>query len=116
MSKIRSLATALALAGALVSGGAAASHVHWHLGINVGPGWWYDPWPWYHSPFPYPALPYPYYVAPPAPTTYIERNSPAAPADNWWYYCPGSKTYYPYVKECAGGWQRVSPLPPDLKQ
>ncbi len=22
-----------------------------------------------------------------------------------------SKTYYPYVKECPGGWQRVTPQP-----
>ncbi len=28
-----------------------------------------------------------------------------------WYYCAESKTYYPYVKECPGGWQRVTPQP-----
>jgi len=34
----------------------------------------------------------------------------AAPAQSsYWYYCAESKTYYPYVKECPGGWQRVTP-------
>ncbi|HTO48891.1 MAG TPA: hypothetical protein VML91_14720 [Burkholderiales bacterium] len=31
---------------------------------------------------------------------------------HYWYYCPASKAYYPYVRECAGGWQAVSPQPP----
>jgi hypothetical protein len=31
---------------------------------------------------------------------------------HWWYFCPESRAYYPYVRECAGGWQRVAPQPP----
>ena len=30
---------------------------------------------------------------------------------NWWYWCESSKKYYPYVKECAGGFERVPPQP-----
>ncbi len=29
-----------------------------------------------------------------------------------WQYCPDSKKYYPYVKECPGGWQTVPAEPP----
>ena len=43
---------------------------------------------------------------------YVERSiAPAesAPpqAQNDWYYCASSRTYYPYATECPGGWQRV---------
>ncbi len=30
---------------------------------------------------------------------------------NWWYWCESSKKYYPYVKECTGGFERVPPQP-----
>ena len=68
--------------------------------------------------------PPPVYSAPASPPVYVERSDtqPApqsAPqsspqADNSWYYCRDSQTYYPYVKECASPWQRVSPRPPGL--
>ena len=41
------------------------------------------------------------------PQRYIEQSQPA----DSWYYCADSKAYYPYVKDCPGGWQRVSPTP-----
>ena len=49
------------------------------------------------------------------PVTYIEQNpgaasSPAAET-GWWYYCDQSRGYYPYVRECPTGWQRVPPSP-----
>jgi hypothetical protein len=75
----------------------------------------YAPWaPWY-----YPA-PHPYYyppavaAVPASPPVYIERGeTQAAPeVQNYWYYCPDEKTYYPYVKQCPGGWQRVVPQQP----
>ena len=103
----------LALAGALMSGAAPANHVSWHVGIYGWPGYWNYPAPWYSYPYSYP---YSYYYAPPEPTHYIERSDPAPATGNVWYYCPESKSYYPYVKECPGGWQRVSPVPPDLKE
>lgn len=28
-----------------------------------------------------------------------------------WFYCPKSRVYYPYVRECTSGWQQVSPRP-----
>jgi hypothetical protein len=27
----------------------------------------------------------------------------------YWYFCPDSKNYYPYVKNCPGGWLKVVP-------
>jgi hypothetical protein len=87
-----------------------------HFGVFVGgPIWWGGPW--YYPPY-YGYSPY-YY--PPAvaagPTQYVEQGGAAAQApapaqQGYWYYCTGSKTYYPYVKECPGGWQRVAPQPP----
>ncbi|MGQ0751463.1 MAG: hypothetical protein ACT4PS_13075 [Betaproteobacteria bacterium] len=64
--------------------------------------------PWYY---------YPRYYSPPAvvvhtpPPVYVERGQPADDAQ-YWYYCRESETYYPYVKECAGPWQKVVPQPP----
>jgi hypothetical protein len=78
-------------------------------------------------PAPYPAYTYPArayaYPAPayvyPAPVVrytaapvYVERSAvwaPPAPANvqNDWYYCAASGGYYPYVSDCASGWERV---------
>jgi len=60
---------------------------------------------------------YPNVVAlPPSPPVYIEKGGepPAvpAPASNYWYYCPDSQGYYPYVRECQSGWLTVLPQSP----
>ena len=54
--------------------------------------------------------PYPYLYAPPvvvesAPPVYVQ------PQPQYWYYCQGAQAYYPYVKECPGGWLQVVPQP-----
>jgi hypothetical protein len=104
---------AFALFGAAVSTPAFAAHHGGHVrfGVFVGPGYWYPP-PYYAYP-PYYA-PYYYPPAVAAPQTYVEQGfaQPApAQAQGYWYYCEGSKAYYPYVKECPAGWQRVAPQP-----
>jgi len=80
------------------------------------PGWGYAGWdyPGYNYPSPYY---YPQAVGvPAAATAYIERSDASSPpvqqSQGYWYYCPEAKAYHPYVKQCAGGWQRVSPTPP----
>ncbi|MBS4099312.1 MAG: hypothetical protein KGZ83_21075 [Sulfuricella sp.] len=91
------------------------------LGLGLGyPGYGAD----YYSPRYYPDpyySPPSYYYSPPAvtyyapPPVYVVQggNSPqAAPEPASWYYCASAKAYYPYVNQCAEGWQRVSPLPP----
>ena len=81
------------------------------------PGWGYAGWdyPGYYYPSPY--YYYPQTVGVPAEATaYIERSDASSPpvqqSQGYWYYCPEAKAYYPYVKQCTGGWQRVSSTPP----
>jgi hypothetical protein len=115
----RSIAAIVALlATVLASAPAFAWHRHsgvrLGIGLNFGiPVGGYYPAPYYPAYYPY-YPPYPptvVYRAAPEPV-YIEQGSePAAPAQNYWYYCADARGYYPYVKECPGGWQRVSPQP-----
>ncbi|MFZ2627409.1 MAG: hypothetical protein WAX67_00840 [Rugosibacter sp.] len=86
---------------------------HSHIGIGIGIG----PWaPWYYPPPIYypPAYYYPRTVVieQPAPPVYVEQADEAPAQTNYWYYCSRSKAYYPYVKDCPAGWQRVVPQPP----
>src|SRR5882672_10643891 len=110
------LVLAALVAGSLLSGPALAHHGRAHVSFGFyvgGPGYWGYPYPYY--PY-YPAYPYPYYPAPvvvqQSPPVYTERQD-VAPANEqgYWYYCAASRGYYPYVKECPGGWQKVSPTP-----
>ena len=78
-----------------------------------GPGWWGYPGWWGGASYPY------YYGGQPvviqqAPTEYIQQG-PAPPQQSYWYYCQNAGAYYPYVKDCPGGWMQVvpSPNPPD---
>lgn len=113
------LAFLLALAAGFASDPASAhggSRVTVGVGIGVGYPYWASPWgPWWYPP-PYYYAPVPVVVSPPAPVTYVEqRSAPATGSGNWWYYCETAKGYYPYVKECPAGWQRVPPTPPGVK-
>ena len=119
------LILALLLLGVGGIGNAWADHGHVRFGVMIGPYWgapWHYPPPAYYYP-PYYAYP-PVVVQPQAPQVYIEQ--PAAPAVapipappvaaapapvNYWYYCAAAKGYYPYVRECPGGWQKVLPQP-----
>jgi len=98
-----------ALLALLVIGmGSALAHgMRGNVGIYVGPYWspWYYPPPYYYQPR--------VVVVPPAvPPVYIEQNeAPAESAQQYWYYCRSGKGYYPYVKECPDGWQKVLPQP-----
>ena len=48
---------------------------------------------------------------PHTPSSSDPTASPGAPAQ-YWYYCRASKSYYPYVKSCAGKWEKVPSTPP----
>ena len=83
-----------------------------HGGVDVwiGPGWG----PGWGGAYYYP----PYYYYPERPII-IERQpdvyiQPPPPAEqpSYWYYCQDSKSYYPYVRQCPGGWLKVVPAPP----
>jgi len=68
---------------------------YWRGPVVVGP--------WYPSVY--------YYGAPPVvieqpPAVYEEtRESPS----QYWYYCQDPQGFYPYVKNCPGGWLKVVP-------
>ena len=119
------LAGSIASGSVLARGGHGGGHGGGHfggfgaglgLGLFVGaPLLWGG---YYGSPYYYP----PSYYYPPypaaSPPVYMEQGAPApatAPAPSqayWWYYCADSQSYYPYVRQCPGGWQRVAPQPP----
>jgi hypothetical protein len=110
--------TALVLA-LFVVGSAVAESADARGRARVGVGLYFGVplagWGWYGSPY-YPYYPYypsyPVYV-PAQPTTYIQQEAvqPSPAAQGYWYYCGEARAYYPYVKECPGGWQRVAPQP-----
>jgi hypothetical protein len=108
---------------ALAYGHGGGGHGGWHggghggghIGVYIG-----GPlvWPGYYGAYPYYSPYYgPYYppvvTVPAAPTTYIEQSQGPSPEQSpgYWYYCPDSKAYYPYVKQCASSWQQVTPQP-----
>jgi hypothetical protein len=95
---------------ALLAGYAIPSQAsHFHGGVYIGPiwgpGWWG------------PVYPYPYYPSyPPATVIRQEPEEYLAPEpqpqQQAWYYCPDPQGYYPYVKQCPKGWNKVTPTPP----
>ncbi len=136
MKSIKSTLLLLLLLGPVAATIAHADHGHYrggggfrggHLGVFI------DPWPLFYpfSYYPYgyaPYAAYPYAAYPPvvvtqpaAPTVYMEQsdtqqsNAPApsqsAAPSNDWYYCHKPEGYYPYVRNCADGWQRVPAQP-----
>jgi hypothetical protein len=123
---MKSVRTVLAIAlatGTMISGAALADHGHGHGGIVWGINLGVPMGPWYYPPYSYPYPPwgsvpvYPNVVAAqPSPPVYIEKGGeaagPSAPASGYWYYCPDSQGYYPYVKECQSGWMSVLPQAP----
>jgi hypothetical protein len=117
LNRIATWSVLLAVLAGAVSGNAWADrrrHSHTSVGIVIGPAFYPSPWYYhpYYDPFPPPIIierAPPVYIEQPAPYPVPEPQA-AAPA--YWYYCAASQAYYPYVKACPGGWQRVSPTPP----
>src|SRR5262245_60232662 len=117
MKTTKKMLVALAVAAGTLAAAPAFAHHHWHgsrvvLGFNFGfPAYYPAGYPCY-----YPApVTDPPVVVQQAPATYVQQPAaapaPAASASSYWHYCAGSRSYYPYVTECPGGWQRVSPTP-----
>jgi hypothetical protein len=95
---------------------------HVAVGFFFGPGFVYG-YPFY--PYPY-SYYYPYWPvtagAYPAEVTQDveqeqdgqpESGSGVAPQAAYYYRCARPEGYYPYVKACPGGWERVPTEPPD---
>jgi hypothetical protein len=110
----------LVLFGMLASGAAMAQHhggarFGFYFGVPIYAPGYYPPYypPYYASPYYYPPAPVVYS----SPPVYVEQGAaqaapPQAQTQGDWYYCTASKSYYPYVGECPGGWQRVPAQPP----
>lgn len=110
MKCLKLLATMLLASMMLVASSQGWAHDHHRGHARIGVFIGAPLWPWYY--------PYPYYYYPPVitvpappPPVYIEQGSPPAAAQSYWYYCTSPDGYYPYVKECPGGWQKVLPQP-----
>jgi len=90
-------------------------HHEWHNGRF---GWWWGVGgAWYF--YPEPIYPYPTYVADIYYDPGMVAPPPAAPVapvagyqPGYWYYCPASGAYYPYVQTCPVPWTPVAPTPP----
>ena len=85
-------------------------HHHRHHGVRtgffIGSGFgWGDPWWWGPA---YPDYLYPPEVVQETPLEYIQQEPEPAPIA-YWYYCQNPQGYYPYIKECPGGWLTVVP-------
>ena len=86
---------------------AYGGHGGFRGGIWIGPVWgpsWGGYYPYYSAPQVIIERPNVGYYIPPAPR---QAEEPA-----FWYYCKKPEGYYPYVKQCPGGWMKVVPKPP----
>ncbi len=86
------------------------------VGIYVGVPLVGFGYPYYYPPYSYYPPYYPQSVVVQQPAVYVEQPAQqpapaAAQPQGYWYYCSASRAYYPYVKECASGWQPVAPQP-----
>ncbi len=131
---LRLAGVAILVSGLVVGTPAMAQHGHGGHGGGHGGGWGWGLfglglglalsapyyYPYYGAPYYPPAYypPYqpsvvirePVYVYPDSPQYVPQASAPEAV--HWWYYCPKSRGYYPYVRTCPGGWEKVSPTPP----
>lgn len=58
-------------------------------------------------------------LPPPLPPTGIHYNAEPGPGPSgaqWWYLCRNPAGYYPHIRECPAGWEKVPSVPPDLRQ
>jgi len=75
---------------------------YWSNG-PVGPAYYYVD-PTYAGP--------PVASLPPPPQGSSQISALGSPGSEWWYFCKEPSGYYPYVRECQSGWEKVSPTPP----
>lgn len=89
-------------------------HFGYGLGLGYGLGYYGFGIPHYYPYPPVMAVPAPVVTVPASPQTYIQHDiSPAPqPQTSYWHYCRNPEGYYPYVRDCPGGWEKISPQPP----
>ena len=131
MKKMKLLYCLMGLAGIAFSCSASAhGFSHGHGGVHGSVGFYfgapYPYYPYYASPYyyPYPYTPTVIIPAPAQPQVYIQQDgqpqiqqqSQSPQSGYYWYHCDNPDGYYPYIKECPNGWQKVSPTPPAPQQ
>lgn len=79
-------------------------HRHAQVGVFIGVPL-FDPW---FFPPVYAGSP-PVVVVPSGDQAYIEQGDAAASPSAYWYRCDNPSGYYPYVKDCPGGWHTEVP-------
>ncbi len=66
-------------------------------------------WPWWPGPAWGPTA---VVAVPASQPVFVEQGGQAAQQQSFWYWCNDSRAYFPYVRECPGGWQPVVPQSP----
>ena len=102
-------------------GGFHGGHFHHFGGSRVFIGGffgfpYYYPYGYYPYPYYYPYYGYPYsypYAYPDSAYPDTQLPVPSEPQQSYWYYCQDAQGYYPYVRNCPGGWTQVVPTPPE---
>ena len=91
---------------------------HYKAGYGRGYGWGHHRGHYHRGPRYFwsgsiviPWYPYSYHAPPPViiqkePQVYVQ---PEQAEENYWYYCPDPQGYYPYIRQCEGGWMKVVP-------
>lgn len=97
----------IVLAAALACAAPALADSRIVFGLHFGVPFYWPPPYYYYPPPPAYYYPSPLYYPPPA----ISAPPPRA-EQYWYYYCGQTNAYYPYVRDCPGGWQRVPSVPP----
>ena len=113
MKRVIAILVLAALSGSALAHGRGGPRVSFgfHFGVPIG---YYHPWypgyypGYYPGPYYYPG---PVVVQQPAPPVYVERSDSIPEGAGTWYFCRESNGYYPYVKQCPGGWTRVPAQP-----
>lgn len=69
-----------------------------------------------YAPPAYAPVAQPYYVqgyaSPEAVSPSLAQGPSVDAGAGWWYFCRNPSGYYPYVKQCNSGWEKISPVPP----
>ena len=123
--------TAILVSGVpVMAGGGHGGGWGWgYFGLGLATGALLS-YPYYYQPYyPYYAY-YPYAYAPaysPSPSVMYREREPVysdegayaepdrvrySSRNTWYYYCKESNAYYPYVRRCDGGWEKVPAVPP----
>lgn len=79
------------------------------FGAPFGVPWGFGAPVW--APFPAPVavgVPVPVVVQS-QPQVFVQQQQQADASPSFWYYCQKPQGYFPYVRQCPGGWMQVVP-------